>query len=177
MRTVAVRSKNMGAARIITSLKVAFFAASFSTAPPASHAQALGFLMAPRGGQLPGVHTSSQPHQCALQIKHIHAPSLCSPSWCKRGSCFPSLATAVFLRFSMALAIQAMGRQNIMAKNMSAVEAHGFLKYFARPSKSSPSVWYTAEQVYRIFQQAASTSTIRDEGTHQITCMASDVAM
>ena len=46
----------------------------------------------------------------------------------------------------MALAIQAMGRQKTMAKNMSAVDAHGFLKYLAWPSKSSPCVWYTAQQ-------------------------------
>ena len=40
MRTVAVRSKNIGAARIITSLKVASFAASLAAAPPAPDARA-----------------------------------------------------------------------------------------------------------------------------------------
>lgn len=145
MRTVAVRSKNMGAARIITSLKVAFLAASFAAAPPASHAQPLRPLVAAHGGHFTGFKdVQALYHHQRRAIKPVHAPSLCSPSWRKRGSCFPSLAMAFFLRFSIALAIQAMGRQNIMAKNMSAVEAHGFLKYFACPSKSSPSVWYTA---------------------------------
>ena len=39
IRTVAMRSNSMGAARIMISLKVAFFAASLAAAPPAPDAQ------------------------------------------------------------------------------------------------------------------------------------------
>lgn len=41
-----------------------------------------------------------------------------------------------------------MGRQKIMATNISAVDAHGFLNSFLWPSRPSPSVWYTAQEVH-----------------------------